>query len=1051
MNKGQQVMRIFGIDGGIATIGWAVADLTDETMDIVAAGTRTFDAPETDKTRTPTNAVRRLHRGQRRVIRRRRQRMTELRHLFADTGLTTSIARDALAPKAAEPRLDPWQLRAQGLDRLLSGPELAVALGHIARHRGFRSNAKREAGANANDETSKMKKGIALTTERLAGYGTIGALFANHPEYQDRKHNRGLNFDRSILRGDQEDEVRKLFAAQRRLGNAAATAEFEADYAHIAFTQRPLQDSEHMVGPCLFESGERCTARRSYAFEMFRLLQRLNNIRLTARGQKEDQKLNAEQIALVTKDFGKQKKLSWKWLRKTLDLAPATRFAGVSDKDEDKDFVARAGNAAEGTYVLRAVVLGEAGWRDLAKNPALRDRIAEVLTFREDPASIRAGLEEAGAERTILDQLMQGVETGTFGQFTKAGHISAKAARKLIPGLSRGLIYSEACKEIDYDHAAKPGLILGSFNTKEEWRALIAALNDQVRNPVARKAVTEMLKQARAMIQAHGLPDCIHVELARDIGKSAEERDKITKGIEDRNKQRDKLRAELAELLGRQPKLDDMIRFELWKEQAGFCLYTGDPIPPGAIAASDNSVQVDHILPWSRFGDDSFMNKTLCFTHANQAKKDRTPFEWCEAEGRDWPLFAARVEACKEMKGRKKGAFYLRKNAQEVQDTFRTRNLNDTRYATKLLLDLLARLYPKDGKRHVLARPGTLTAKLRRAWGLDDLKKGPDGKRLDDDRHHALDAIVVAATSEAMLQRLTKAAQEAERRGMARGWDFDELREPAVGFREEVRSVVDKVFVSRADRHRARGEAHAATIKQVRQVDGAAVVFERKAVEKLTIGDLDNIPMPEPYGKIADPGKLRDELVATLRAWIEAEKPKGAPPRSPKGDVIRKVRVATKDKVAVSVRGGTADRGDMARVDVFAKANKRGKREFYLVPVYPHEVAGSASPPDRAPAPHVDRANWTPIDPTYDFLFSLHQNSLVEAVSAKGQVFYGYFKGYDIAGGNLGVATPENSRQLSGRPGAKTLLSFRKFSVDRLGQVSEVKEEIRTWHGEACT
>ena len=158
MNKGQQVMRIFGIDGGIATIGWAVADLTDETMDIVAAGTRTFDAPETDKTRTPTNAVRRLHRGQRRVIRRRRQRMTELRHLFADTGLTTSIARDALAPKAAEPRLDPWQLRAQGLDRLLSGPELAVALGHIARHRGFRSNAKREAGADIDVGENKMSE-----------------------------------------------------------------------------------------------------------------------------------------------------------------------------------------------------------------------------------------------------------------------------------------------------------------------------------------------------------------------------------------------------------------------------------------------------------------------------------------------------------------------------------------------------------------------------------------------------------------------------------------------------------------------------------------------------------------------------------------------------------------------------------------------------------------------------------------------------------------------------------------------------------------------------
>ena len=134
--------------------------------------------------------------------------------------------------------------------------------------------------------------------------------------------------------------------------------------------------------------------------------------------------------------------------------------------------------------------------------------------------------------------------------------------------------------------------------------------------------------------------------------------------------------------------------------------------------------------------------------------------------------FAARVEGCKEMKGRKKGGFYLRRNAKEVEERFRNRNLGDTRYATRLLLDLLARMYPEDGKRHVLARPGQLTAKLRRAWGLDDLKKDVNGKRQEDDRHHALDAIVLAATSESMLQRLTKAAQEAERQGAPRGFDF---------------------------------------------------------------------------------------------------------------------------------------------------------------------------------------------------------------------------------------------------------------------------------------
>lgn len=54
-------MRISGINGGIASMGWGVLDIDDGATRIVAAGVRTFDAPETDKTRTSTNTVRRLH------------------------------------------------------------------------------------------------------------------------------------------------------------------------------------------------------------------------------------------------------------------------------------------------------------------------------------------------------------------------------------------------------------------------------------------------------------------------------------------------------------------------------------------------------------------------------------------------------------------------------------------------------------------------------------------------------------------------------------------------------------------------------------------------------------------------------------------------------------------------------------------------------------------------------------------------------------------------------------------------------------------------------
>jgi CRISPR-associated endonuclease Csn1 len=109
-------MRTLGIDGGIASIGWAALEIDESPVRVVASGVRMFDAPETDKTRMPTNAVRRLHRGQRLVLRRRRQRMAELRWLLHQHGLLSEAGRDALKL----PGLDPWRLRAAALERVLT-------------------------------------------------------------------------------------------------------------------------------------------------------------------------------------------------------------------------------------------------------------------------------------------------------------------------------------------------------------------------------------------------------------------------------------------------------------------------------------------------------------------------------------------------------------------------------------------------------------------------------------------------------------------------------------------------------------------------------------------------------------------------------------------------------------------------------------------------------------------------------------------------------------------------------------------------------------------
>ena len=1017
---------VFGLDLGIASVGWAALD--DAQEQVVAAGAWTFDAPENDKDRTPLNAIRRQQRGQRRVIRRRAERMDTIRRLLHRHGLLDEAGRDALRHRKG---LDPWKLRAEGLTLCLTPLALALALGHIARHRGYRSNSKRDRGANAVPDDKRMLAAMQATRDRLAGR-TFGQMIQDDVDSAKgaRKRNRAGDYGHTPLRADLEDEARHILAAQRRLGNSYASEVLEADYIKAAFFQRPLKDSEDKVGPCPFEPSQRRTARRAPSFERFRFLTRLANLRLV-HGREEPQCLTPEQVAAASAEFGKQAKFSFKTLRRVLNLDPGTAFAGVPRENEIHDVVARTGNAAEGTAALRNA-LGEGGWRVMLARPDVLDRAAEIMTFRDDLARIREGLEQVGVDADTLRALMAGVEQGRFAQFRGAGHISALAARNLLRPLARGLNYTDACAEVCYDHAARPTVSL-----------------DDVRNPVARKALGQAIKQVRAMVRAYGCPDRIHVELARDLGRSAEDRAKLAKGLEERTAKRKKHRGELEEVLARAVTDDELLRYELWKEQMGKCLYTGDPIAVPDLAAGSTRVQVDHILPWSRFGDDSFVNKALVTAKANQDKRGRTPFEWFSEDETpaEWETFVSRVEGCREMKGYKKRGHYLRQNAKEVEERFRSRNLNDTRYAARVLRHVLEDTYGKDGVT-VSARPGALTAKLRRAWGLEGWKKDADGNRRADDRHHALDAIVLAATTDGMVNRLTLAFQEAERRGTAR--EFGAVDQPWPDFRRQAEAMLDRVFVARAERRRVPGALHEATIRQVRVRDGKDVVFERVAIEDLELKHLERIKDRE----------RNAGLVEVLRTWIEAGKPKDALPRSPMVDAtkvknppIRKVRLRTNKKVDVPMRGGTAERGKMARVDVFQGLDAKGRPRFHMVPIYPYQIAGMdalSNPPSSAVLAHKPESEWIPVD-SCKFLFSLCIHSLIEIVRSDGQVLRGYYKVLDRDGAQITIAEPQNLLAQIPRIGTKTLLSFRKFSVDRLGNVSEIERETRTWHGAACT
>lgn len=150
--------------------------------------------------------------------------------------------------------------------------------------------------------------------------------------------------------------------------------------------------------------------------------------------------------------------------------------------------------------------------------------------------------------------------------------------------------------------------------------------------------------------------------LARDVGRGVEEREEIARGIEARNKALDKLRQDFRDLLHQEPSRDELLRFELWKEQNAFCLYSGDPIPPASLLASDNAVQVDHILPWMEPVRGRQLRRQDAVHGQGEPRQARPHAVRVVQRGQRHPgmgRVTARVEGCRVMKGRKKRGFYL--------------------------------------------------------------------------------------------------------------------------------------------------------------------------------------------------------------------------------------------------------------------------------------------------------------------------------------------------------------------------------------------------------
>lgn len=778
-----------GLDIGIASVGWAVLENNthDEPFRIIDLGVRIFDTAEQPKTGASLALPRREARSARRRLRRRGHRLERIKKLFEAEGLINIEEFEARYKKTGLP--DVYKLRYEGLDKRLTNDELAQVLLHIAKHRGFKSTSKAADGADS--DTGEVKKSISANKSLMQekGYRTVGEMIYldekfhtdcpwNENGYILTPRNKSGDYKHTVLRDMLADEVMEIFKAQRALGNDAATEELERAYLDIMLSQRSfdlgpgapskyaMEGFEDRVGLCTFEgkNGEKRAPKAAYTSEFFVALEKINHTKIVYADGNTRFFTDDERYAIIAL-MHRQQTVKYTAVRRAIGLAEEDKFynlnyspkSGNKKSPEDTDFV-----KMENYHKIRKALGEEVVSEHLSPDKIkLYDDIARILTlYKNDDSRIRR-LAEHDIASECYDALLEMSPS-------KFHNLSLKAMGKIIPFLLEGNTYDKACELAGYDFRAENN---GEKSVLLKGKNITNIVND-ITNPVVRRSVSQTIKVINAIILEYGSPQAVNIELAREMSKDFDERRKIKSDMEAREKENDKVLGRVREYKPN-PTGQDIVKFRLWEEQGGVCLYSGEKIDINDLFSSNGGYDVDHILPYSITFDDSYRNKVLVKAAENRQKGNRTPYEYIMAEKGEtaWNKYETLVK--NTVKDYKKQLKLLKKHiSDEEKAEFKERNLTDTKYITRIVYNMIRQnlvLKPylnleRDRKKQVMAVNGAITHYLSKRWGLA-------GKDRRTDTHHAQDAVVIACTTDGMINRISRYSKGREL-AYSRGFEF---------------------------------------------------------------------------------------------------------------------------------------------------------------------------------------------------------------------------------------------------------------------------------------
>ena len=754
---------VLGLDIGISSVG--VGILKKDTGEIIHASSRIFPSATANN-----NAERRSNRQARRLHRRKKHRGVRLQYLFEDYGLLTDFSKVSI-------NLNPYRLRVDGLDNPLTNEELFISLKNMVKRRGisYLDDASEDGGVVSSEYGKAVEENRKLLAEQTPGqiqlgrFEKYGQLRGDFTVIENGEKRRLINvFSTSAYRKEAERILRK----QQEFNNKI-TDEFIEDYLTILTGKRKYyhgpgneksrtdygryttkKDSEGnyitldnifgiLIGKCTFYPDEYRASKASYTAQEFNLLNDLNNLTVPT----ETKKLNEEQKNKIVEYAKTSKNLSsstlLKYIAKMVD-APLDQIRGyrtdVNNKPEMHTF-----EAYREMQSLETISVG-----DLSKE--VLDSLAHILTLNTDREGIEESINDKLKGTFNQDQVLELIQfrKNNSSLFSKGWHnFSIKLMIELIPELYK-------TSEEQMTILTRLGKQKYKETSKRTKYIDEKELTDEIYNPVVAKSVRQAIKIINEATKKYGIFDNIVIEMARE--NNEEEAKKDYKERQKANKEEKKAAMKKAAmLLNGGEELPDSIfkgnknlatKIRLWYQQGEKCLYTGKNIAISDLIYKQDKYQIDHILPLSLSFDDSLSNKVLVLSTANTEKDQRTPFQALDNMDDAWSYreFKSYIINSKLLSDKKKEYLLTEEDISkiEVKQKFINRNLVDTRYAARVVLNALQDFYKEQQfDTTISVVRGQFTSQLRRKWGLE--------KSRETYHHHAIDALIVAASSQLRL------------------------------------------------------------------------------------------------------------------------------------------------------------------------------------------------------------------------------------------------------------------------------------------------------------